>query len=117
MSLAADLPLWAAIAVAACLIAGSLLTLIGAIGLLSLKTYYDRLHAPTLGTSFGTVFILLGSALFFSIAQTRLVVHEIVIAVLITVTTPVTLMLLGGVALHRDRLEAKSARAEERDLT
>lgn len=105
MSQAADLPLWAAIPVALLLLAGAGLTLTGSIGLVRLKTFYERLHAPTLGTSYGAAFILLGSIVFFSVLQSRLTVHELLIGVLLIVTTPVTLMLLGGAALHRDRLE------------
>jgi multicomponent K+:H+ antiporter subunit G len=42
---------------------------------------------------------------FFSILQTRPVVHEILIAVFVTVTTPITLMVLVRAAVSRDRLE------------
>ncbi|EHL99468.1 monovalent cation/proton antiporter, MnhG/PhaG subunit [Acetobacteraceae bacterium AT-5844] len=105
MSHAADLPLWAAIPVALLLLAGAGLTLTGSIGLVRLKTFYERLHAPTLGTSYGAAFILLGSMVFFSVLQSRLTVHELLIGILLIITMPVTLMLLGGAALHRDRLE------------
>jgi multicomponent K+:H+ antiporter subunit G len=37
------------------------------------------------------------------------VVHEVLIGILIVVTTPVTLMLVGRAALHRDRLENNDA--------
>jgi multicomponent K+:H+ antiporter subunit G len=40
--------------------------------------------------------------LFFSVAQSRPVVHEVLIAIFVTVTTPVTLMLLVRAALSRD---------------
>lgn len=105
MSHGADLPLWAAILVSFFLIVGSALALIGSIGLLRLKRFYDRIHAPTLGTSWGTGGILLGSIVFFSVLQSRPVLHEILIAVFVTLTTPVTLMLLARAALYRDRTE------------
>jgi len=38
----------------------------------------------------------------FSVLQIRPVLHEILIAIFITITTPVTLMLLVRAALHRD---------------
>jgi multicomponent K+:H+ antiporter subunit G len=94
-----------AVPVALLLLAGAGLVLAGAIGLLSLKSFYERLHAPTLATSFGMAFILLASSIFFSALQSRLAVHEVLIGVLVLVTTPVTLMLVGRAALHRDRLE------------
>jgi len=102
-----DFPLWAAILIAVLVLAGSLLALLGTFGLLRLKTYYERIHAPTLGTSFGTLFIVIASILFFSIQQTRPLFHEILIFIFITVTTPVTLMLLARAALFRDQAEGK----------
>jgi len=106
MSHAADLPLWAAIPVAAFLILGAGLTLIGSWGFFRLKSFYDRIHAPTLGTSWGTAAIVMASMIFFSVLQSRLVVHEILVGIFVTVTMPVTLMLLGRAALYRDRAEA-----------
>jgi len=39
---------------------GAGLTLIGAIGVFKLQSFYDRIHAPTLGTSWGTAGIVIG---------------------------------------------------------
>ncbi|WP_338663098.1 monovalent cation/H(+) antiporter subunit G [Pararoseomonas sp. SCSIO 73927] len=108
MSHASDLPIWIAVPVALLLLLGSGLSLAGAFGLVSLKTFYERLHAPTIGTSCGMGCVLLGSMIFFSALQSRLVIHEVLIALLVVVTTPVTLMLLGRAALHRDRLEGRA---------
>lgn len=105
MSQAADLPLWAALPVAILMVAGATLGLIGSLGLIRLRSFYDRIHAPTLGTTLGIGFILLASMLFFSVLQTRLVVHEVLITVFVIVTTPVTLMLLARAALYRDQRE------------
>ena len=100
---AADLPIAAAIAVAFFLLVGSALALIGAIGFLRLPTFYERLHAPTLGTSWGIGGIMLASMIYFSLASSRPVIHEILIGIFVTVTTPITFMLLARAALHRDR--------------
>ena len=105
MSQAADLPLWAAIAVSAFLLLGSALALIGTIGLTRLQSFYERLHAPTLGTSWGTGGVVMASMIFFTVTGARPVFHEILIGIFVTVTTPVTLMLLARAALHRDRAE------------
>ena len=101
----ADPPIWAALLVAFFLILGSGLTLIGAIGAVRLKSFYQRVHAPTLGTTWGTGGILIASIIFFSVTEGRLVLHEVLIATFVTVTTPVTLMLLARAALYRDRSE------------
>ena len=108
MSHAADLPLWAAVPVALLLLAGAGLALTGSIGLVTLRSFYDRVHAPTLGTTLGIGSILLASMLFFSVLQTRFVLHEILIAVFMVVTTPVTLMLLVRAALYRDQREGNA---------
>jgi multicomponent K+:H+ antiporter subunit G len=105
MTQIADLPVWAVWLTALLLLVGSGMTLIGSIGLLRLPSFYHRVHAPTLGTTGGMAAILLASMLYFTAAGSRIAVHEILIAIFVTVTTPVTLMLLARAALHRDRTE------------
>jgi multicomponent K+:H+ antiporter subunit G len=99
----AELPLALAALTALLVLAGATLTLIGALGLLRLKTFYERVHAPTLGTTLGMGFILLASILLFSALESRPVLHEIAIGVFMTMTTPVTFMLLMRAAVLRDR--------------
>jgi multicomponent K+:H+ antiporter subunit G len=102
MSQGALLPAWAAVLTALFVLGGASLTLIGSLGLLRLDNFYRRVHAPTLGTTLGAGGILIGSMLCFSVLETRLVLHEILIAVFVTVTTPVTLILLVRATLNRD---------------
>lgn len=106
MSAIEELPLWAAVLTSLLLIFGSGLALIGSIGLLRFKTFYERVHAPTLGATLGLFTILAASMLYFSIAQTRPVVHEILIGIFVSTTTPVTFLMLVQAALYRDRLES-----------
>ncbi|GAA2813991.1 multisubunit potassium/proton antiporter PhaG subunit [Aminobacter aminovorans] len=103
MSHIADLPVWAALLVAFFLVLGSGLTLLGAIGLVRFETFYARVHAPTLGTTWGAGAILIASIVCFSVLQSRPVLHEVLITIFVVVTTPVTLMLLARAALYRDR--------------
>ena len=105
MNVADAIPAWAALLTSLFILVGATITLIGSLGLLRLGTFYARVHAPTLGTSLGMGSILVGSALYFSVIEARPVVHEILIAVFVTLTTPVTLMLLVRAALYRDRTE------------
>jgi multicomponent K+:H+ antiporter subunit G len=107
MSAAAGVSTLATIVTAALLVAGAAITLIGAIGLLRLGTFYERVHAPTLGTTLGTACIALASMIYFSALETRLVVHELLIVVFILVTTPVTLIILVRAAQLRDRFEGR----------
>jgi len=107
MSPEQDIPLWLALGVSILALLGAFLTLLGTIGLVRLQSFYQRIHAPTLGTSYGTASIVIASILFFSYVETRPVLHEVLIGIFITATTPVTLMLLGRAALYRDRAEGK----------
>jgi multicomponent K+:H+ antiporter subunit G len=111
------LPPWAAIVIAALMLGGALLAFIGSLGLLRLGDLYQRVHAPTLGTTLGTFCMLAASITCFSVLHGRPIFNEILIGVFLTLTTPITLMLLVRTALHRDR-EAGSAQVplhEERE--
>jgi multicomponent K+:H+ antiporter subunit G len=105
MNVAGNLPAWAALLTALLVLVGAAVTLIGSLGLLRLGNFYARVHAPTLGTTLGMASILIASALYFSVIEARPVVHEILMAVFVTLTTPVTLMLVVRAALYRDRIE------------
>ena len=87
-------------------LAGALLAFLGSLGLLRMKTFFERVHPPTMGTTLGTALVLAGSLLYFTTVESRLVLHEILIAVLMTVTTPVTYLLLGRAALRREHESA-----------
>jgi multicomponent K+:H+ antiporter subunit G len=102
MSHAAELPAWAALVVSILVLLGASLAFIGSLGLLRLGEFYQRVHPPTMGTTLGTGLILIGSIVFFTVLESRPVLHEILIGVFMTVSTPVTYMLLMRAALHRD---------------
>lgn len=103
MNQAINLPDWATLLIAIFLIVGAGLTLIGSFGLYRLGSFYDRIHAPTLGTSWGTAGIVIASIIYFSVTETQLVLHQLLIGAFVTVTTPITLILLSRAALYRDR--------------
>lgn len=101
----ANLPVWAAVAVGVLIVVGAGVTLLGTIGLLRFGSFYERIHAPTLGNTGGALCILIASAICFSVLGTKPVLHEVLLAVFLVVTTPISLMLLGRAALYRDRTE------------
>ena len=96
-------------AVAALVLAGAALAFIGSLGLLRMKTFYERVHPPTMGTTLGAGLILIASILSFTALGTRIPFQEILIGAFMTFTTPVTYMLLVRAALHRDRAEDRNA--------
>jgi multicomponent K+:H+ antiporter subunit G len=81
---------------------GAVAAFIGSLGLLRLPTFFERVHAPTMGSTLGTAFVLAGSMLQFGVLESRLVIHEMLIAAFMTFSTPVTYMLLGRAALQRE---------------
>lgn len=85
------------------MIAGPLVALLKAIGLLRMTSFYERVHPPTMGSSMGVGLIALASIICFSVLRGRVSTHEILIVVSITLTTLGTFRLLGRAALYRDR--------------
>lgn len=106
MMQAPDLPPVAAISVGVLVVLGSVVTLLGTLGLMRMKTFYDRVHPPTLGLTLGNALILTGSIVCFTVLGTRAVVHEILVLIFVILTTPVTMVLLARAALFRDRSKA-----------
>ena len=97
-----QLPAWAALAVALLLVLGATIILTGALGLLRLPTFYQRVHGPAIIVTLGAACLLLASMLYFTVAQSRLVIHEIIIAVFLLLTAPVVAMTITRAAVYRD---------------
>ena len=100
-----DLAPWAAAAAAVLLVLGGLLTVVGALGLLRLRSFFERMHSPTLGTTLGVGCVLLASMLVSSNLAARPVIHELAIGVFIMLTSPIsamTLMRAGAVRAGLD---------------
>jgi multicomponent K+:H+ antiporter subunit G len=102
------IPLWLALPLSALLVIGGTLALIGALGLFRLPSFYQRMHAPSLITSWGTGAIILASMGYFSWLDGRPVLHELIIGVFVMITTPVTMLLLGRAAVQRDSAQSLS---------
>ncbi|MBX3674238.1 MAG: monovalent cation/H(+) antiporter subunit G [Burkholderiales bacterium] len=111
--MSAALPPWAAAVTALLVVAGSLLALVGSIGLLRMKTFYERVHPPTMGTTLGIGLVLVASMVYFTVTQSRPVLHEILVGVFMTMNTPVTYVLLVRAAVHRDALAGVGPAARE----
>jgi len=105
MNTLATLPDWAALLVALLVLASALLACIGSVGLLRLKNFYSRLHAPTLGTTLGLFLMVVATVVCFSLARGHLVLSPVLIGIFVTATAPITMILLARAALQRDRSE------------
>jgi multicomponent K+:H+ antiporter subunit G len=106
MNAAGEISALSATVTATLLIGGAAITLIGSLGLLRLRSFYERAHAPTLGTTLGTTCIAFASMVYFSTLGSRPVLHELLIIVFVTVTTPISLMVLVRAAVSRDESES-----------
>lgn len=113
----AALPAWAALAAALLLVLGATVVLIGALGLLRLPTFYQRIHGPAIAITLGAGSLLLASMVYFTASQSRLVVHELIIAVFLLATAPVVSMLVMRAAVYRDlRARKREAGATAGDV-
>lgn len=101
----ATLPVWAMLLIPALAVIGAGVTLLGSIGLLSFKNFYERVHAPTLGSTLGMTLIVFAGIIFYSLLEGRLTLKPLLIGMFLTVTTPVTLVILARAAIYRDRVE------------
>ncbi len=93
------LPLWLEWIVAALLVTGGAFVLIGAIGMVRFRDFYMRLHAPTKATTLGVGGVLLAS-LAVSWWRGEFGVPELLIAVFLFITAPVSANLLAKAAMH-----------------
>ncbi|RYF25698.1 MAG: Na+/H+ antiporter subunit G [Comamonadaceae bacterium] len=119
----ATLPLWIEIAIAALVLLGATIALLGSLGLLRLRTYFERVHAPSIIATMGCWSIMHGTLLYFSLQGRGLAVHALLIALFVSITIPVTNIFLMRAALFRARRAGKdvpaslsrTVAAEERD--
>lgn len=98
-----DLPLWAEITVSALVLAGAGLALLGAVGLLRLQTFFERIHAPALIATGGSWCVMLGTVLFFSVQRGELAVFPLLIALFVAITVPISTIFLMRASLFRAR--------------
>ena len=101
------LPLWVDAVSAALVVAGALAALVGALGLVRLRTFFQRVHAPTLGSTVGTWAIALATAIQQSFLSEKPFVHALPIPVFLALTTPITTIFLMRAAVFRSRLRGE----------
>ena len=100
---ASTLPLWLEIVVAALVLLGASMALLGATGLLRLPTFFERVHAPAIIATLGCWLIMHGTVLYFSVADRSLALHALLIAVFVAISVPIMSIFLMRAALFRAR--------------
>ncbi len=66
-------------------------------------TFFQRIHAPTLGATLGVWCMTAATIAFFSVQGDSLFLHAVLIALFVALTTPVTTIFLMRAALFRER--------------
>jgi multicomponent K+:H+ antiporter subunit G len=82
------------------ILVGACFTLLGSIGLARLPDFFMRLHGPTKTTTLGVGAMVMASALYFSVLNEGISLHEIIATVFLFITAPVSAHLLAKAALH-----------------
>ena len=98
---ATPLPLWADVLVSLLLVVGTAAVLLGSWALAKWGDFFNRLHGPSKATTLGVGCMLAASALFAAV-QGAASGRELVLALFLALTAPVSAQLLVWAALKRD---------------
>ncbi len=88
--------------VAVLLLASGFVVLVAALGLWRLPDFFLRMHAPALASTLGAWIVTLASILHFS-TRGGLSLHVWLIIIVLSITAPVTTIVLARAALFRRR--------------
>ncbi len=88
------------IVVSLLLIGSGIFALTGAIGLVKLEDCIQRLHAPTKAATLGVGGVLVASSVYFTMKSGALSFHEILIALFILLTAPITANFISKVYIE-----------------
>ncbi|MGY4830431.1 monovalent cation/H(+) antiporter subunit G [Sphaerotilaceae bacterium SBD11-9] len=97
--------LLAEIAVALLLLASGVVVLLAALGLVRLPSFFVRMHAPALASSLASWIVTLASIVHFSARAGSVSLHVWLIIIVLSITGPVTTIVLARAALFRRRQE------------
>lgn len=88
------------IAISACLVISGVFGLLGSFGLIKLPDPMMRLHAPTKATTLGVGGALIASMLYFYFVVGQFSFHELMIALFLFLTAPITGHFVAKTHLH-----------------
>ncbi|MDZ7867692.1 MAG: Na+/H+ antiporter subunit G [Rheinheimera sp.] len=95
------------------LLSGALFVLLGSVALLKLPDFYTRLHGPTKATTLGLGSLVLASMLYFNLQQQTLSLQQLLIALFLFISAPVTAHMLIKVALHHQLKACDKTQGQE----
>ena len=97
------MPLWSEIVVAALLLASGGCVLAAGIGMTRLPDFFLRMHAPALASSLGAWLVTFATIVHFSVRESNFAPHTWLVIIVLSITAPVSAMLLARAALFRHR--------------
>lgn len=97
------MPPLADILVAVLLVSSGVLVLVAALGLWRLPDFFLRMHAPALASTLGAWIVTLASIVHFSTRGVGLSLHVWLIIIVLSISAPVTTIVLARAALFRRR--------------
>ena len=106
---AAMLPTWVTVPGTILLVLGGVTTLIGSLGLLRLHDFFSRMHGPSMTNTLAVGAVLVVSMLVSSALAGRPVIHELLVTLFVTASSPVTSIMLVQAALYRDKARSDDA--------
>lgn len=96
-------PFWVEAVVAGLLVTSGVFVVVSATGFLRLRDFFLRMHPASLAYTFGSWCVALAGIIYFSAIERRPVLHPWLIIILLSISVPVTTLLLARVALFRRR--------------
>jgi multicomponent K+:H+ antiporter subunit G len=85
------------------LLSSGIVSVIAAFGLWRMADFFQRMHAPALVSTLGAWLVTLASILHFSARGEGLALHVWLIIIVLSITAPVTTIVLARAALFRRR--------------
>ncbi len=96
-------PTFAEAVVALLLLTSGVVVLIAAMGLRRLSDFFTRMHAPALASTLAAWIVTFASIIHFSTRAGALSLHVWLIIIVLSITAPVTTLVLARAALFRRR--------------
>ncbi len=99
-----ELSLWVEVPVALLVVLSGVFTLAAAVGVVRFKSFFQRMHPPALAFSFSAWCVTLASIIYFSAQNEKLSLQAWLIIIFLSLTVPVTTILLARTELFRRRI-------------
>ena len=97
------MPPIAEIVVAVLLLGSGVVVLVAALGLWRLPDFFLRMHAPALASTLGAWIVTFASIVHFSARGSGLALHVWLVIIVLSITAPITTIVLARAALFRRR--------------